>query len=66
MRTKSKPTTSPKPNRTLIVFDLAAEITPEELARFESSAAAAGSKSLTEHFLNINLRLPKSITGPAG
>ncbi len=53
-------------SRTKIIFDLAAELTPEELVRFEANAAAAGAKTLTEHFLNLNLRLPKSITGPAG
>jgi hypothetical protein len=53
-------------NRTRILFDLAAEITPEELARFEESAKAAGAKDLTEHFLNLNLRIPRQINGPAG
>lgn len=66
MSTQTKPTTAKRLSRTRIIFDLAAEITPEELARFEASAAAAGTKDLTEHFLNLNLRLPKKITGPAG
>jgi hypothetical protein len=66
MSNRTKPAPTQKPSRTRILFDLAAEITPEELARFEASAAAAGTKDLTEHFLNLNLRLPKKITGPAG
>jgi len=66
MKTKTKLPAVKPPSRTRIIFDLAAEITPEELARFEASATAAGTKDLTEHFLNLNLRLPKKITGPAG
>ncbi len=66
MTHEPKTTEKPKVSRTKIIFDLAAEITPDELTRFEASAAAAGTSNLTEHFLNLNLRLPKKITGPAG
>lgn len=48
-RTKSK-------SRTRIVFDLADELTPEQIAAFEAKAKDAGAKDLTEHFLNITLR----------
>lgn len=42
--------------RTLIQFDLASEITPEELAKFRAAAAQAGAKDLTDHFLNLTIR----------
>ena len=45
-------------SRTKIQFDLLDELTAEEVARFEASAREAKAKSLTEHFLNITLRLP--------
>ncbi len=45
-----------QPNPTLISFDLAKVLTPEELAKFISAAKEAGSKNLTEHFLAITLR----------
>lgn len=48
-----------KPTDTLISFDLRKVLKPEELAMFEASAKQAGAKSLTEHFLNITLRLPQ-------
>jgi hypothetical protein len=51
--------------RTQIKFDLAAEITAEELAKFEESAAAAGAESLTEHFLNLSLRTHHLLTQPS-
>lgn len=66
MSSHAKTSQAKRPSRTRILFDLAAEITPEELARFEESAKSAGAKNLTEHFLNLNVRLPKKITGPAG
>jgi len=47
-----------KPSRTRIVFDLADELNPEEIAAFEARAKEAGAKSLTDHFLNITFRLP--------
>lgn len=54
--------TKPKnPSRTRIVFDLADELSPEEIAAFEARAKEAGAKNLTEHFLNIALRVePKN------
>lgn len=48
-----------KPSRTRIVFDLADELKPAEIAAFEARAKEAGAKSLTEHFLNITFRLPE-------
>jgi hypothetical protein len=48
------------PKRTLIRFDLAAILKPEELAKFEEAAKQAGAKTLTEHFLNLTLRLPEN------
>jgi hypothetical protein len=64
MSTETKATKKPL-SRTKIIFDLAHEVTPQELAAFRANAAAAGAKTLTEHFLNLNIRLPKSIAGPA-
>lgn len=54
-----------RPSRTKIVFDLADELTTEEIARFEAKAKEAGEKNLTEHFLNLFVRLPKSTPRPA-
>ena len=54
------PSTSPKRPRTLIRFDLAAILKPEELAKCEEAAKQAGAKTLTEHFLNLTLRLPEN------
>lgn len=42
---------------TRIEFDLAKVLTAEELAKFTAAAAAAQAESLTEHFLNITLRV---------
>jgi hypothetical protein len=50
--------TTPTESKTRVVFDLRDELTPEEIAAFEASAQAAGAASLTEHFLNLTLRLP--------
>ncbi len=60
--TQATPTTS----RTRIVFDLRDELTPEEIAQFEESAAKAGSANLTEHFLGLTLRLQQAATKEAG
>lgn len=49
---------SSKPSKTRIHFDLADELTPEEIGKFEASAKAAGAKNITEHFLNNALRTP--------
>jgi len=45
-------------SRTKIEFDLADELTPEEIERFKQASAQAGSPTLTEHFLNLTLRHP--------
>jgi hypothetical protein len=44
-------------SQTRILFDLADELTPEEIAKFEAAAKEAGAESLTEHFLNLTLRV---------
>lgn len=44
-------------SKTRIQFDLADELTPEEIAAFEAAAAEAGAASITEHFLNLTLRV---------
>jgi hypothetical protein len=49
--------TQTKTPKTLVSFDLREILKPDELARFQSAARKAGAKSLTEHFLNITLRL---------
>lgn len=49
----------PKPSRTRMVFDLADELTPEELESFEKRADEAGAPNLTEHFLNVTIRNPQ-------
>jgi hypothetical protein len=43
---------------TRIEFDLAKVLTVEELEKFTEAARAAGAANLTEHFLNITLRVP--------
>ena len=43
---------------TRIEFDLAKVLTVEELSKFTEAARAAGAENLTEHFLNITLRVP--------
>ena len=42
--------------KTKILFDLADELKPEEIAAFAAAAEAAG-ETLTEHFLNLTLRV---------
>ncbi|MCB1092284.1 MAG: hypothetical protein KDL87_12185 [Verrucomicrobiae bacterium] len=50
--------TDPKPvSKTRIQFDLADELTPEEIEKFEAAAKEAGAENLTEHFLNLTLRV---------
>jgi hypothetical protein len=51
--------TSKNTSRTRVLFDLADVLSPEEVAKFEESAQKAGAKDLTDHFLNLTLRLPK-------
>jgi hypothetical protein len=50
-----------RPSKTLVTFDLSDELTPEEIAMFEASAKAAGAQDITEHFLNLTLRLPEQV-----
>ena len=51
-----------KSGGTRILIDLQRELTPEELEKFVSAAEAAGAASLTDHFLNLTLRLPERRT----
>lgn len=44
---------------TRILIDLERELTPAELEKFVAAAAQAGAPTLTDHFLNLTLRLPK-------
>lgn len=44
-------------SQTRIQFDLRDELTPEELKAFEAAAKAAGASNITEHFLNLTLRV---------
>lgn len=45
-------------SQTRIQFDLADELTPEDIARFQAAAEAAGAENLTKHFLDLTLRTP--------
>jgi len=45
-------------SRSRISFDLADELSEAEIANFKKASKAAGAKSLTEHFLNLTLRVP--------
>lgn len=47
----------PANSKTLIRFDLADELTAEEIEKFEAAAKEAGAESITEHFLNLTLRV---------
>lgn len=44
---------------TRIQFDLEKELKPEELEKFKQAAEKAGAESLTEHFLNLTIRMPE-------
>lgn len=44
-------------DETEIRFDLKSVLTPEEIARFKEAAKAANAKSLTDHFVNLTLRI---------
>lgn len=44
-------------SRTRIQFDLADVLTAEELEKFQRAAEEAHAASLTEHFLNLTLRV---------
>lgn len=54
-----KKTETTKTSRTRIVFDLEDVLTREELLKFQASADEAGARSLTEHLLNVTLRIDK-------
>jgi hypothetical protein len=54
-----KKTETTKTSRTRIVFDLEDILTVEELLKFQASADQAGARSLTEHLLNVTLRIDK-------
>jgi hypothetical protein len=56
---KSAPSNAGRKSRTRILFDLRDELTEDELAKFQQAARDAGAKSLTEHFLNLSIRLPQ-------
>lgn len=43
------------------MFDLAEVLTPEELAKFQAAAKEAGAPNLTEHFLNLTLRVKPNL-----
>ena len=51
--------TSTKTSRTRIIFDLEDVLTREELLQFKASADAAQAANLTEHLLNVTLRIEK-------
>lgn len=55
----NKKTETTKTSRTRIVFDLEDILTVEELLKFQASADEAGARSLTEHLLNVTLRIDK-------
>lgn len=60
LNSQIKQSTSSVPARqskTLVTFDLRDELTEEEIAKFEAAAAASGAESITEHFLNLTLRV---------
>jgi hypothetical protein len=54
-----KKTETTQTSRTRIVFDLEDILTVEELLKFQASADEAGARSLTEHLLNVTLRIDK-------
>lgn len=49
--------TQPQKSGTKVLFDLSEELRPEELEKFKDAANRAGANSLTDHFLNLTLRL---------
>jgi hypothetical protein len=55
------------PSKTRIIFDLEDVLTPEELISFQRSAEEAHAPTLTDHLLNLTLRLaPKVHHDPDG
>jgi len=57
MSEQNEPTAPIRKSKTLVTFDLADELTPEEIAKFEAAAREAGADNITEHFLNLTLRV---------
>jgi len=57
MTTPDENTTDEPISRTRIAFDLAAVLTSEELEKFQAAADEAQAPNLTEHFLNLTLRV---------
>lgn len=55
----TEPNSNEKPSSTRVIFDLAAELTAEELESFKKAAEEAGA-DLTNHFLNITIRQHQS------
>ena len=53
----SKTNTTKTTSHTRIRFDLADELTAEQIEKFKQAAKDAGAQSLTEHFLNLTLRV---------
>lgn len=49
---------------TRILIDLERELTADELDKFVAAAKQAGAPSLTDHFLNLTLRLAKPSRQP--
>lgn len=49
---------APRASGTRILFDLKDHLTAAELEKFQKAAANAGAPSLTDHFLNLTLRIP--------
>lgn len=47
-----------KPSSTKVIFDLATELTADELERFKKAANEAGTDP-TNHFLNLTIRQHK-------
>jgi hypothetical protein len=56
--TPSHPEPTARSGGTRIMFDLKKHLTASELERFREAADAAGAPNLTEHFLNLTLRIP--------
>lgn len=55
----TKPTKPAITGGTRIQFDLEKELKPEELEKFKIAAEKAGAETLTEHFLNLTIRMPE-------
>lgn len=52
-----EPNTETRNSGTRILFDLSEELRPEELEKFKDAANRAGANSLTDHFLNLTIRI---------